>query len=254
MSRKKIISIAAVLIIIASAVIYFKWNSNQELIKPTKGKVIESIYGLGTVSADEVFNVRLGISTTIGQLFVKEGDLVNKGDRLVRIDNHIMTAPIQGTITRVAYKDGELVTPQVTVLTVTNLKKLYLEVNLEQQSILRIKPGQEVNVSFETLRSEKFVGLVKTIYPRENQFIVRIELSNWPTGVLPGMTADVAILVGQKDNVLLIPIKSISSGMVTRVRNGKREKVKVQLGVIDGERAELTSDNITESDELLIRK
>lgn len=254
MNRKILISFLIVLIVAVSTFFYFKLNAQQELVKPTKGKVVESIYGLGTVSADEIFNVRLAISATIGELFVKEGDVVKKNDRLVRIENNIFKAPIDGTITRVAFKHGELVSPQMTVLTLTNLNKLFLEVNLEQQSILRIKPGQEVNVSFETLRSEKFIGKVKTIYPRENQFIVRIELSKWPNGVLPGMTADVAILVGQKENVLLIPIKSISSGMVTLFRNGKREKVKVQLGVIDGERAEVTSDNIAETDDLLIRK
>lgn len=34
------------------------------------------------------------------------------------------------------------------------------------------------------------LALVKTVSPRENQFIVRIELPTWPHGVFPGMTAE----------------------------------------------------------------
>lgn len=62
------------------------------------------------------------------------------------------------------------------------------------------------------------------MYPRESQFIVRIELSSWPLGVLPGMTADVAILVGKKENVLMIPMRSLVAGQVVRVRAGKKRK------------------------------
>lgn len=255
MSKKYISIIVIILIIVgAGSIWFFSTSVGQEKVTPVRGSLVESIYGLGTVSSDEVFNVRLGFAAIVSQLYVKEGDMVKQGDRLVRVEGNIMHAPIKGTVTKVAYKDGELVAPQVTVVTVTNLKKLYLEVNLEQQSILRIKPDQEVTVSFETLRNEKFTGKVKTIYPRENQFIVRIELEKWPVGVLPGMTADAAILIGRKDNVLLIPINSISSGKVTRVRNGKKEKIAVRLGIVDAERAEVLSDNLLETDEILIRK
>jgi hypothetical protein len=125
---------------------------------------------------------------------------------------------------------------------------------LEQQSILRIKKDQDVFISFESLRNEKYQGQVYSIYPRDNQFIVRIELKNWPTGVLPGMTADVAILVGKKNNVLLLPLRSIVAGQVIRIRNGKKEKIPIKLGVIDGEWGEVTSENILSDDELLTRK
>ena len=165
-----------------------------------------------------------------------------------------MHSPIEGTVTSVAYKVGELVTPQVSIVTVTNLEHLYLEVSLEQQSILRVKKGQSVSVSFESLRNEKCEGQVASVYPRDSQFIVRIELKTWPSGVLPGMTADVAILVGQKTGVLLVPIRAILAGQVTRIRDGKKERIPIKLGVIDGEWGEVASENILETDELLARK
>jgi hypothetical protein len=59
--------------------------------------------------------------------------------------------------------------------------------------------------------------------------------------------------VGRKDNVLSAPLNSISSGKISVRRNGKVSKVDVQVGVVDGEWAEITSGNILPDDEILIR-
>ena len=254
MKLKKIaLTILAISALGASAFFYRKFSS-QEMVKPKFGDVVESIYGLGTVTADQIYHLRSGTTLNVRKLFVKEGDLVRLNDPLVRLDANIMRSQISGTVTSVACKDGELVPPQLAIVTVTNLDKLILEVSLEQQSVLRVKKGQSVFISFESLRNEKFEGTVSSIYPRDSQFIVRIELKKWPSGVLPNMTADVAILVGKKTKVLLIPIRSINAGQVTRIRDGKKERLVVKLGVIDGEWGEVISENIVESDELVTRK
>lgn len=233
---------------------YRKYQQNTSIrIKPRKGNVIESIYGLGTVVEQQVFHVRVGVNLSIRKLFVQEGQVVSAGTPLVKLDESLIKTPIDGTVTEVAFKEGENVPAQASVVTVTNLEKLYLEVSLEQQSILRVKPGQKVALSFESLRSEKVEGVVKSIFPKSNQFIVRIDLAKWPTGVLPGMTADAAILVGEKNDVLLIPIKAIVGGKVIRIRQNKKEKIPVQLGVIDDQWAEVISNNISTEDELLVR-
>lgn len=253
--KSKIFLFTISFLVLSSLVVFYlnKSFNVKEQISPKLGNVVESIYGLGTVTADNIFRVRTGISLSVHKLYVSEGDSVNKGDPLVQLEGNIMRSPIAGTVTAVSYKNGELVTPQVAIVTVTNLAKLFLEVSLEQQSVLRVKKGQQVSVSFESLRSEKCEGTVSSIYPRDNQFIVRIELKSWPSGVLPGMTADVAIIVGKKTNVLLIPIRSIVAGQMTRVRNRKKEVIPVKLGVTDGEWVEIVSDNLREDDFIIIR-
>ncbi|MGE3973190.1 MAG: efflux RND transporter periplasmic adaptor subunit [Bdellovibrionales bacterium] len=253
-SIKLIVIILAVLLLGIVTLLIFEPFGSREKIKPKQGDVVESIYGLGTVTADKLYRVRAGIMLTVQKLFVREGDLVKPGEPLVQLDENVMRSTIEGTVTSIAYKEGELVTPQVAIVTVTNLENLFLEISLEQQSILRVKKGQNVQVSFESLRNEKFEGTVSSVYPRDSQFIVRIELKIWPPSVLPGMTADVAILVGKKLNVLLIPIRSIVGGQVTRIRSGKRERVPIKLGVIDGEWGEVISENIGKDDELVLRK
>lgn len=254
-SRAQKISIFFFLILlVAAGFIFLKPFQSQARVHPKLGNIVESIYGLGTVSADKVFHLRAGMNLTVEKVYVNEGDLVKAGNPLVKLDENVIRTPISGTVTAVPYKEGELAATQGAVVTVTNLEHLYLEVSLEQQSVLQIKKGQTALISFESLRNEKFEGLVVSVYPRDNQFIVRIELKTWPSGVLPGMTADVAILVGEKANVLLIPVSSLLAGKVTRVRSGKKESVAVRLGVVDGEWGEVISDNISPADELVSRK
>lgn len=253
-SKNKIWIVSITLIFISLGIYFLKPFSKQVIVRPKLGNVVESIYGLGTVTADKIFHVRAGTTLSVRKVFVKEGQMIKQGDSLVQLDESIMRSSIDGTVTTVSFKDGEVVPPQSKVVTVTNLDHLYLEVSLEQQSILRVKKDQQVYVSFESLRNEKYEGIVTAVYPRESQFIVRIELKKWPTGVLPGMTADVAILVGKKEDVLLIPISSIVAGQVTRVRERKKERISIKLGVIDGEWGEVISDNILETDELVTRK
>jgi macrolide-specific efflux system membrane fusion protein len=241
-------------LIAASVLTYTKTIGATEKIRPRRGDVVESIYGLGTVAAEKVYHLRAGIALSVQKLFVAEGDFVKPSDPLIKLDENVMRSPIQGTVTSVNYKEGELVMPQVPVITVTNLTQLFLEVSLEQQSVLRIKKDQPVFVSFESLRNEKFEGIVESVYPRDSQFILHIQLQKWPTGVLPGMTADVAILVGRKKDVLLVPLRSLVAGQLTRLRDGKKERIAVKLGIIDGEWGELISENVLETDELLVRK
>ena len=254
--NKRNLTLAALLIVAVGATALFIYTTrvDQEKVHPRRGDVVETIYGLGTVAADRTFNVKAGIAAAVNRVFVTEGEKVKRGQAVVQLESSLLKSPIDGTVTKISFKQGELAAPQVSILTITNLEYLFLEVSLEQQSVLRIKEGQPVSVSFETLRNEKYIGAVKTVYPRENQFIVRIELPRWPSGVLPGMTADAAIVIGQKENVLLVPVKSMSSGKVTRLRNGKQEKISVKLGVINNEWAEVTSDNISETDEIIVRR
>ena len=185
---------------------------------------------------------------------MKEGDLVAPGALLMRFDDSgIFRAPFAGTITSIPFKQREILFPGTLALTLVNLDDLLLEVSLEQQSALRIKRDQKAFISFESIRGDKLEGKVESVFPRDAQFIVRIQLGKFPGGILPGMTADIAIETGRKEKVLSVPLRAISSGKVSILRSGKKLKETIQVGVVDGEWAEVTSGNIRVDDEILVR-
>ncbi|RZF21828.1 HlyD family efflux transporter periplasmic adaptor subunit [Halobacteriovorax vibrionivorans] len=248
-----LVIIVLIAVAIGARVFYFK--KNFELISPKKGDVVEAIYGLGRVESDQEFNVKIGVLSIVEKLYVKEGQSVKKGDRLISFEGRVLfKAPFDGTVTLVANKEREIVLPQFTVLTLKNLNQKYVEVSLEQDAALRVLPKQRARLVFESQSQLKYEGYVKTIYPREGEFITRIEVEGLEKSILPGMTADVVIEVGKKKDVLLIPVKAISDGKVLRMRNKKREKVDVTTGNSDGMWVEVVSGDINLDDLIFIKR
>ncbi|AYF43604.1 HlyD family secretion protein [Halobacteriovorax sp. BALOs_7] len=248
-----LVIIVLIAVAIGARVFYFK--KNFELISPKKGDVVEAIYGLGRVESEQEFNVKIGVLSIVEKLYVKEGQSVKKGDRLISFEGRVLfKAPFDGTVTLVANKEREIVLPQFTVLTLKNLNQKYVEVSLEQDAALRVLPKQRARLVFESQSQLKYEGYVKTIYPREGEFITRIEVEGLEKSILPGMTADVVIEVGKKKDVLLIPVKAISDGKVLRMRNKKREKVDVTTGNSDGMWVEVVSGDINLDDLIFIKR
>ena len=222
--------------------------------KPIKGPIIEAVYGIGTITSEHIYNLKIGIITEIAKLYIREGDYVKKEDRLLRIPGiPDFRAPFSGMITSVRFYEGEPVFPQLPILTLVDTKNLYLSVILEQEAALRVKPGQNARFTFESLRAKKFQGKIRSVYPSEGQFRVYIEMENLPPEILPGMTADVSIEVSRRENVMLIPVASVHSGKVILYRDGKKKKVDVEIGSIDADRAEVLSGDVRMDDDILIQ-
>lgn len=220
--------------------------------RPKRGPVLEAVYGIGSVVAPHTFQYKVAVTLPLRKLYVKEGDTVEKGAPLVSLDQiATIRAPFAGTVTSLPFRESELVFPQNPVVTVVNNQDLYLEVALEQEAALRVRPGQNAKVTFESLRGDVRTGRVESVYTKDKQFLIRIEMKEFPTGVLPAMTADVAIVVGEKSDALLIPASAIHAGFVLVKRNGRKSKERIDVGVVDESWAEVLSDNIREGDLVL---
>jgi multidrug efflux pump subunit AcrA (membrane-fusion protein) len=252
-----ILTISAVLLfVLGSTLITWRLMSlrGQNVIAMKEGPVVEAVYGLGIVIAKRSYLLKMGIATTLKTILVQEGDRVQQGQVMATFDEgQVSKAPFPGIVTLVAYKLGETVFPQVPVLAVTDLTQRYISVSLEQQGALRVQAGQNARLSFESLRAESFRGIVRSIFPADGQFIVRIEVDNLPPEVLPGMTADVAIEVSRREKALLVPVSAITAGQVVRVRDGHRSKIGTKIGILDGEWAEVVSGDLTPQDHVLVR-
>lgn len=244
-----------VLALIIGALIYWKFSNQTITTAAKQGTIIESVYGVGTVTARQIFQARTGVPLALKKITVTEGDFVKQGQLLVTFDDGaLMKAPFDGTVTAVYYRTGELVQPQSAVLTVMNTKDIYLEVSLEQQAALRVRVNQNAIATFESIRNERFIGKVAAIFPKENQFIVRIEFEKLPENLLPAMTADVAIEIAKKTNVVLIPLAALKSSRVTVIRGGKKLRQEVTIGAIDGDWAEVVKGEIKPDDLIVTKK
>lgn len=242
------------LFVAAAAAFLFFRKGEYEIVIPKWGPIVEAVYGIGTVTPSHIYQVKYGVAATLEEIYVREGDLVKAKAPLMRIDRRVIAAPFEGTVTAIPFNVGENVFAGTPLLTLTDLKQLYLQVSLEQQGALRVKAGQNVQISFDSLRGMKIAGRVRTIYPNADQFLARVEVSNLPAEILPGMTADVAIEVDKKDHVQLIPIQAVSSGKIMVRQGGRRKKLDIKVGNIDGQWAEVLSPELPSETEILLQK
>lgn len=243
------IGVLLLLVIILSYLFFFR---KQNTVKLQVGPIVEAIYALGSVKSDDIYNLKLGITSGLTKLYVTEGDLVEKGQKLIATESSDFTSPIKGTVTRIYLDKGETIMPGISVLTVMDLNKTFIQVSLDQSSALRIRKNQKAELSFENLRGTKILGKVQKVYPSDGQFIVRLETDSLPEGILPGMTADVAIEVAKRDNVMLIPANAIHRGHIRVSRKGKVEVLNVKIGAVNGELAEILEGQILKDDEILL--
>ncbi len=231
-----------------------KWGTLSEPLQ--KGSIIESVYGIGTVTAEHRYQLKLGAVSTIQRLYVNEGSRVKKGDKLIDLeDMGSFKAPFEGTVTFLPVKEGETVFAQSLILDLVDLQDRYLVVSLEQRGALRVRQGQKARINFDSLRDESYDGRVESVYAHDNNFYVRIGVAGLPSQFLPGMTGDVAIGVAERSGVLLAPVAAIESGKVyLKDTDAKPKMLLVKTGIVDGAMAEIVAGELREGDVLYIRQ
>lgn len=102
-----------VLIVIAAVVgiggyAYKNYLQNQEMLNP------KFYSGNGRLEATEIY-VSSKLAGRIEEIFVKEGDLVKKGDKLVKMQTSTLEAQKAATLANIKVQEGELAMAQATV-------------------------------------------------------------------------------------------------------------------------------------------
>lgn len=254
--HKAAISAVLVLVLALGAWLWFraKNTARQPTAVVRRGRIIESVYGIGTVTANRYYHVRLGMTNHVLGVFVKEGDEVKKGQLLITFEGATFQAPFAGYVTYLPYKVGEIILGNSIALTLVDLSDRYVVVSVEQRGALRVRKGQKARINFDSMRAETFEGIVRSVYSNNNVFLVRIDVPNLPSEVLPDMTGDVAIETGIHENALLVPAAALENDSVlVRGPLGRPRSIPLNIGVADGEWVEITGGELHEGDQILLR-
>jgi membrane fusion protein, macrolide-specific efflux system len=250
-----IIGISAIAIIIAGVSFYrYKASQNKfETLPVVRGTGIEAVYSIGTIEANKTFQAKSGVTAGLARLPVREGEHISKNDIIaVFSEGNAVRAPFDGIISKINFKPGESVFMGNIIAEIIDPKDVILKVILDQRAAIRVKINQPAVISFDGLRDQVFEGTVQSIYSSNSRFNVILKLAKIPDVILPGMTADVSIETGKKENIVMIPAAAVTDGKVTRLRNGKKEMIAVKLGLVNKDKVEALEGDLTESDQVLV--
>lgn len=149
-----------------------------------------------------------------------ESDIVDQQDSIATIEEDMLppdplTAPIDGTITAVNITEGEQAQNGSELFTMTDYVNLSVTVQVDELDIPNIKLEQTATITLDALEDQEFDGKVINIAKEGTSsngvslFDVTVGLND-STGVLVGMSAEVAITIEKKDDVLTVPIEAVS--------------------------------------------
>lgn len=125
-----------------------------------------------------------------------------------RLQDCSITAPVAGHITTVVQRTGETVYPGTVLVSITDLKKVWLVIYVREKDLAKVKIGQPVSVKIDAFPNKSYPGRIsfiateaeftpKYIQTKEERindvFRVKIEIDNHDLELKPGLPADATI-------------------------------------------------------------
>jgi len=162
MNRKKKIIVAVVLVLIALIVLVNIGSSNGKSLEVTvekvqKRDVVEKVSATGEIKPKKNINISTDVAGKILKILVKEGDIVEKGQLLIKIDSAIYEANADRDREIIAQSEAQLISQDA------NLKKArqYLErrKQLFDEGLIAKELFDDATIQFEIAQANQKASL-----------------------------------------------------------------------------------------------
>jgi membrane fusion protein (multidrug efflux system) len=159
------------------------------------------------------------------------------------VDQKILRAPFAGHIGIRSVDLGQYLAAGTAVVTLQALDPIFVDYFVPQQSLDRIKVGQDVTLRVDTWPDQKFPGRITAINPQvdtsSRNVQVRATLANSDHRLLPGMFATIDIDIGQPQRLITLPQTAIAYNsygntvyVVTGKDSGGQQTLAAQQGFV----------------------
>jgi cobalt-zinc-cadmium efflux system membrane fusion protein len=147
-----------------------------------------------------------------------------------------VTAPFAGQVVARDASIGEMADPEDTLFTVADLSRVWIELNIFERDLPRIRVGQSVAVRTSAYPDRAFQGRIvfigSILDPEKRTVAARVEIPNGDGALKPGMFANANIQVGAGGpEVVVVPqdaIQEVEGKMVVFVPGDKAGEFRPQ--------------------------
>jgi RND family efflux transporter MFP subunit len=165
------------------------------------------------------------------------------------LDNAQIVAPFDGQIAAVNYNVGDTA-GLGTAVTLVNLTSPQVDATLSELDIVKVKPGETAQLTFDALPGKTYTATVAQIDPvgvvtqGVVNYNVLFNIADADSAIKPGMTANLSIEVARDNNVLIVPTRAVHTQgnlkTVTVLYKGQAIPVPVQTGLSNDQNIEVT--------------
>lgn len=174
----------------------------------------------------------------------------------------VLTAPVDGVITKVNVKKGEIrpsTEPSITILGTTPLRT---EMFVSEVDIPYVLLGQTGSITLDAFRSEeipmKVTAIDQAATDRDgvSKYRVLLDFVQQKDGLKVGMTGDASIVTGTRENVLAIPARAVlekDGKKIVRILLPKNEiEERIVTTGLEGEGGLLEVEGLEEGEEVIV--
>jgi HlyD family secretion protein len=252
-------------------------------------KRMQGLYEKKLASDAELESSKAIYLQTLGQVnsqksYVVQAEAALK-EAVENLNKTYVTAPMDGTVSQLSIELGERVlgsgfSPGTQMLTVADLTQMEARVEVDENDVVLVSVGDTAKIKVDAFGDKELKGIVTQIgnsaltkglgtQDEVVNFEVRILLNDPDAKTRPGMSCDADIQTETKQNVITVPIQSVTARMAfvpkpegedeeaaPKVKNGKdnkpqevvfliennvAKKVEVKTGISDDSYIEIIS-------------
>ena len=207
---------------------------------------------------DSLKNTPAPKDVQVAELSLKQAQISLDQAKANMIKSHLI-APFDGVVADLNIQVGQQSSASAQPVILVDLSRLEAQVNVGETDLPRVKVGQSVQVTFDALLGQTFtatvveIAFVGTTTQGVVNYPVTVALDPPDTAaaqsaskqIRPGMTANVTIVVEQRDNILLVPNRAVKTSgkqkIVTVIKDGQPTPANVTLGMSSDTQSEVTS-------------
>lgn len=182
------------------------------------------------------------------------------------LNETIIKSPMDGIVIGKPLSSGAMVAQGVNnptvIMTVADMSKMQIEVQVDQTDIGKLVLGQKANFTVDAYPDKTFTGVVSNISkkPVTQQnviyYAVTVDINNSENLLNPGMVARVSIIASENKNVLTLPLSAIRTDkngkyVVVMDEQGKTQNVPVTTGNMGEDKIEITG-GVNEGDKIVV--
>lgn len=199
----------------------------------------ERLYRENAMSKQQYDGIKTQYEAIMAQLDQMKAGLASAKSQL---SDATITAPISGIIGKRYYEEGDMASPTMPVMTVVQMDRVKIMLDATENDLGKLGVGKKALVNVKSYPDKVFEGKVVKISPVLDPLTrmaeVEVLVNNPDHRLKPGMFAEVEVITGTIENMIVVPRYVTIENTTLESVNGKDEVIKNYfVFVVENDRA-----------------
>ncbi len=224
---------------LSSAQVAVKSSENSLAVAKSEAARTESLVKGGALAARDLEQARNVVAGAEAQLAAARSRETGIRQQL---DDTIVKAPLTGIVSDRPASAGDILSPGTPIVTIIDPSSMRLEAAVTSDQVSLVRPGATVRFRIRGLSNELVTGTIDRLSPTADpitrQVTIFVTMPNAGGKLIAGLFAEGRVDAETRRGVI-VPMGAVDetgpTATVTRIRDGKAERVTVTLGIRQSE-------------------